>query len=296
MSEKIVVTLAVCLMKGIALLPLRWIQSLGGLLGQIITGLRLTPAKITRTNLALCFPEKSEAELQVLTRQSMQETAKTMLEFSYVWFRTSDAVLAKIQSVEGEHWVAEAQAAGRGVLFLGPHHGNWEVTGLYLASRYDMASMFRPPKMKEFERVITAARGRTSAELVPTNQRGVARLLTILKKGGVVGVLPDQVPAPNSAEFAPFFGEAAHTMTLVSRLIQKTRPVVLMAYALRLAGGEGYRLIIRPADEGVHSEDLVASLTAINASVERAVREAIPQYQWEYKRFRRRLPGQKKLY
>ena len=231
-----------------------------------------------------------------MTRQSMQETAKTMLEFGYVWFRDKETVLGKVQEVEGEEWVTRAREEGKGILFLGPHHGNWEVTGLYLASRYAMASMFRPPKMKEFERVITQARSRTSAELVPTSQRGVARMLALLKQGGVVGILPDQVPAPASAEFAPFFGEPAHTMTLVSRLIQKTQPAVLVACALRLPRGEGYRIVIRKADEAVTSPDLVTSLTGVNRSVEQSVREAVTQYQWEYKRFRRRLPGQEKLY
>ncbi len=282
-------------MRVIAFLPLKVVQWLAGCIGVIIFRANLRPARITRINLALCFPEKTQQELEALVRESIRETAKTMLEFSVVWFRSAEDVLSLV-SVEGEELAENAVKQGRGVIFLAPHHGNWEVAGLYVASHYQIASMYRPPKMKEFERVITRARSRTGAELVPASQRGVGRLLSILKKGGTVGVLPDQVPPPNSAEFAPFFGQNAHTMTLVSKLAQRIKPKIIVVFALRLPGGEGYRLCFREAAEGVDSTDLAVSLAAINRSVESAVMEAIPQYQWEYKRFRRRLPGQGKLY
>ncbi|PIE44034.1 MAG: lipid A biosynthesis acyltransferase [Gammaproteobacteria bacterium] len=296
MFERIIVYIAVVLMKGIALLPLKMVQGLGSGVGTLLFWANLKPAQITRINLTLCFPEKNKQELDALVKRSLQETAKTMLEFAVVWFREAKAVLALVRSVEGEELVENAVSQGRGILFLGPHHGNWEVAGLYLASRYRMASMYRPPKMKKLEQVITLARSRTGAELLPTTQRGVARLLSILKKGGTAGVLPDQVPSPNSAEFAPFFGQNAHTMTLVTKLAQRIRPKLIVVFALRLPEGQGYKLCFREAAEGVESDDLAVSLAAVNRSVENAVLEAVPQYQWEYKRFRRRLPGQKKLY
>jgi KDO2-lipid IV(A) lauroyltransferase len=294
--EKIIVTLGVFLLKLLALLPLRVNQLLGAGVGRVIWGLQLKPAKITRLNLDVCYPQLSAAERKALARASVIETAKTMTELAFVWFNSPDRVLSKVAEVEGDQLLHAAKAAGRGVMLLGPHLGNWEVTGLYLASKYQMASMYKPPKMPDFEKAMSQARGQTGAELVPTTQRGVARLLTILKSGGTVGVLPDQVPAQNSCEFAPFFGREAHTMVLVSRLLQKVDVDVFTAYAIRLPKGRGFRLCIRPVDNRIHDTDLRVSLTALNQAVECAIADAVPQYQWEYKRFRRIAPGQTKIY
>ncbi|MCP5208705.1 MAG: lysophospholipid acyltransferase family protein [Hahellaceae bacterium] len=294
--EKIIVAVGVFLMKILALLPLRVNQFLGACVGWLIWGLKLRAAKITCLNIDVCYPRLSIGERKRLARRSVIETTRTMLELAYVWFNQPAKVLAKVVEVDGGERLQRSREAGRGVMLLGPHLGNWEVTGLHLASKYQMASMYKPPKMPDFEKAMSKARGQTGAELVPTTQRGVARLLSILKRGGMVGILPDQVPVETSAEFAPFFGREAHTMVLVSKILQKVDVDVFTAYSIRLPHGRGFRLCIRPVDKAIFDADLRTSLTALNHAVELAIADAVPQYQWEYKRFRRIAPGQEKIY
>ena len=81
-----------------------------------------------------------------------------------------------------------------------------------------------------------------------------------------------------------------------SKLLHKTGARALVTYAQRLPDGKGFRMVIREADEGIYSKDMSESLTAMNDSVERCIREAPAQYQWEYKRFRRTAPGGKPVY
>lgn len=294
--EKIIVAIGVFLLKLLALLPLRINQALGAFVGWVIWGLRLRPEKITRLNIDTCYPQLSQQERDRLVKASVMGTAQTMTELAFVWFSSPEKVLKKVVKVEGEELLQKSREQGKGVMFLGPHLGNWEVTGLYLGSRFQMASMYKPPKMPDFEKAMSQARGQTGAELVPTTPRGVARLLTILKNGGVVGILPDQVPTQNSSEFAPFFGREAHTMILVSKMLQKVDVDVYTAYAIRLPKGEGFTLCIRAVAPAIFDADLRTSLTALNRAVELAIADAIPQYQWEYKRFRRLAPGQEKIY
>ncbi len=294
--EKIIVTIAVFFMKALALLPLRVNQTIGAGIGCVIWWLQLRPAKITQLNINVCYPDLDVAQRKSLAKASVIDMAKTMTELSYVWFNKPQKVLAKVVETSGTELLEQSRRDGRGVMLLGPHLGNWEVTGLYLASMHQMASMYKPPKMADFEKAMSKARGQTGAELVPTSQRGVARLLTILKQGGVVGILPDQVPTQKSCEFAPFFGREAHTMVLVSKMLQKVDVDVYTAFAIRLPAGKGFKLCIRTVDEAIFAADLRTSLTALNKSVELAIAEAASQYQWEYKRFRRLAPGQTKLY
>lgn len=139
-------------------------------------------------------------------------------------------------------------------------------------------------------------RSRSGSELVATDRRGIARLFSILREGGVVGILPDQTPRQEGGEFAPFFGIPTITMTLASKLIQKTGATPLVTYAQRLPNGEGFRIVIRETDAGMDSPDLTTSLTALNHAVEQCINNAPEQYQWEYKRFRRTAPGETPIY
>src|SRR5690606_1242781 len=152
--------------------------------------------------------------------------------------------LATIRRVEGEELVEEALARGQGLIMLGPHLGNWELVGLYLSSRFQMAALYEPPKLQEFESFMIDQRSRVGSELVPTNKRGVMRLLQILKAGGLVAILPDQEPDLAGGEFAPFFGVQANTIKLVSKLIQKTGAQALCVFAKRLPDGRGFDICL----------------------------------------------------
>ncbi|MCP5162594.1 MAG: lysophospholipid acyltransferase family protein [Hahellaceae bacterium] len=283
--------LSIFLIKWVASWSLTRMQRVGALLGKFMFHLHLEPRHVTQVNLNICFPYMPEREKNGLVKMSLQNTGAVFLESAGIWHWPLDKSLDLVVDVEGEHFLQQAQAEGRGVLFLGPHLGNWELTGLYLSTRFKMASLYRPPKQPALEAFISHARGRAGAELVPTTTKGVARLLGILRKGGVVGILPDQVPPDNSSEIASFFDHPAKTMTLVSRLVEKTSPVVLCAFAIRLPQAAGFKLIIQPAHDDIYSQDLTTSVTGLNKSVEDCVRRAPEQYQWEYKRFKGERPG-----
>jgi len=120
----------------------------------------------------------------------------------------------------------------------------------------------------------------------------VRKLYKRLVDGGVVGILPDQQPKLGDGEFAPFFGTPALTMVLLSRLAQRTGALVLFAFAERLPRGAGFRLHVLPAPPGIADPDLPTAVAALNRGVEACVRLAPAQYQWHYKRYSIRPPGE----
>ena len=111
----------------------------------------------------------------------------------------------------------------------------------------------------------------------------------------MVGILPDQLPAPEGGDFAPFYGLPALTMTLVHSLIQRTGSLVVCGGAQRLDDG-GFKLFFNEAPTAIYSEDKIESLTALNQAVEQCAAAAPAQYQWEYKRFRKQPDGVKRYY
>jgi KDO2-lipid IV(A) lauroyltransferase len=173
----------------------------------------------------------------------------------------------------------------RGVLILAPHHGNWEMVGLYLGQRYGITSMYLPSQGAAVDELVRSGRSRSGATLVPADTSGVRAVLKVLKSGGIAGMLPDQVPKGAGAEPSPFFGQSALTMTLASNLLQKTGARAIFAFALRLPEG-GFKLVFREPDPAIYSDDLAQSLAGLNRGVENCAREQPEQYQWEYKRFK----------
>ncbi|HEY9035843.1 MAG TPA: lysophospholipid acyltransferase family protein [Pseudomonadales bacterium] len=279
-----------------ALLPLSLLRCIGRAIGAGMGGFSSRAKQTTETNLRLCLPELSEVARQQLVRQSLQETACTALEMGPMWFWPAQKTLGLIRHIHNEALYREALADPRGVLVLVPHLGNWELTGLYLSTTATLTALYQPPKQLLLETAILKARSRNGGTYVPTDRRGVSALLKALKAGETVGILPDQEPEPESGVFAPFFGVPALTMTLGCQLLARTRARVIMAVAWRNHAEGGFDLAFEDAGAELHEADPVAAVTAMNAAVERLVRQHPEQYQWEYKRFKKRPDGQPKVY
>ncbi len=274
--------------------PLPLLRASARLMGQCFWLSDSRLAQVTRRNINACFPELPAAQRRALARESLVQTACTMLEIPAVWQWPYAKVRARMQ-VQGLEHFQTAQAEGKGVIVLAPHHGNWEVLGLYLAELGEVTSLYQPPKQAEVEAIVRSAREKTGAKLVPTNRAGVAALLKALKAGGISGILPDQVPLDEaSGVYAPFFGHPALTMKLIHSLLKSTGARAVTGFARRTPAG--WTITFLPADPAIYSGEVEQATAALNHSVEQAVRLCPEQYQWEYKRFREQPEGQPKFY
>jgi len=249
--------------------------------------------RITAVNLSLCFPDMDEAERQRLLRQSLVETARTAFELGLFWMAPVSRGLSNIVSISGQEILQEAQNRGRGVIIMAPHLGNWELTGLYMATCGPITNLYKPPRLEALQAFMVQVRERSGATLVPTNRKGVAMLFKALERGEMIGILPDQEPPLDGGVFAPFFGMPALTMTLVSKLSARTGAPVVCAFAKRLPDSRGFELIFAEAHTGIAYEDINIAAVALNRSVQDCVLQAPAQYQWEYRRFKQQPDGRK---
>lgn len=287
-------------LRSLSLLPLALARKVGVFMGNVSCWLSSRMAETTRTNLAICFPELSESKRLLLTRASIINTFQTLTECGSAWLWPAEKVMAHILEVEGLELLQRSQAAGKGTVVLAPHLGNWEVFGLFLniCGCGQSSQLYQAPSDKRLDRLIYDARSRAGAKMLATDTRGVAMLLKALKSGEIVGILPDQVPPETGGDFAPFFGKQVLTMSLVSRLLEKTgaRAVVGFAVRTRVGNRSGWKIIFREPDKRVYAKHIQTSLTGLNASIEEVVEEFPEQYQWEYKRYKRVPPGEKRPY
>lgn len=296
MKDKIIAWLVTRILKLLAMLSYGNTQKIGRLIGKLLFLGDSTPTRVTKVNIELAFPELSQTEQQALIKASLIETGKLFAEFGVMWEWPTEKTLGLIRSVKNKELFDAACKQDKGLIVLAPHHGNWELVGLYLSTLRPMAALYRPPKIKPLEDYMSEVRGRHGSELVPTDKRGVIRLFSILRENGMVGILPDQVPGGTGGLFAPFMGVEANTVKLVSRLIDKTDCLVLSLCAMRRDDGTGFDMIFRKPDLAMYSKDIEESVAAMNRSVEACVRYKPEQYQWEYKRFKDARKGSRHTY
>ncbi len=131
-----------------------------------------------------------------------------------------------------ENWelAQTALESGRGVIFLTPHLGCFEIIAQAIAQRIPLVALYRPPRKAALKPLIEDARTRPNLTLAPANLSGVRTLLKTLKKGAAIGLLPDQVPQQGEGVWANFFGKPAYTMTLPAKLQQMTEAAVICCH------------------------------------------------------------------
>lgn len=190
---------------------------------------------------------------------------------------------------DGREHVEAALAAGRGIVFLTPHLGCFEVTAQAYAQsfgeRQPMTVLFRPARQPWLRALVSSARGRPGLRTAPTTLAGVKQMLKALKLGESVGLLPDQVPPRGLGVWAPFFGQPAYTMTLSARLAQQSGAAVLLAWGERLSWGRGFRVHVLPLG-GELPPDAVQAATRINEAMEQLIAQCPQQYLWGYARYK----------
>lgn len=281
--------------RALALLPLPLLHASGKLLGLLFFLLPNRHRAIAARNLQLCFPRLSRWQRLTLLRRTLEETGKTILEVPLFWCASQRRLMALLKGGSGEELMEQAMASGQGMITVSPHIGAWELIGQVLAPRYHMTIMYRPPRYPSIDRVMRKGREHNGAHLAPADASGIKVLMQSLKQGKMIGILPDQDPRDSGGVFAPFFGIATNTMTLLPRLAQKSGAAVIYCFAERLSWGRGFHLHFIAAPQ-VSSADMNVAASAVNTAVEQCIRIAPAQYQWSYKRFRTRPAGEPALY
>lgn len=213
------------------------------------------------------------------------EAGKLVCELPKLWFGRPSAV-----RWDGAQHVDAALSLGKGVIFLTPHLGCFEVAAQAYASRYGqlgrpMTVLFRPPRQTWLRELVGNARARPGLQAAPTSLAGVKQLIKALRSGQCVGLLPDQVPPDLQGLWAPFFGRDAYTMTLSARLAAQTGATVLLAWGQRLSWGRGYVVHVVPL-RGHLSADPKQAASQINGAMESLVRASPSQYLWGYARYK----------
>jgi KDO2-lipid IV(A) lauroyltransferase len=259
--------------------PLPILHLLGALLGWAMYGLSPTYRRHLRDNLAAAGFEDAATR-----RAAIAGAGQLLAELPAIWLRPRADVLALVSRIDGQALAEEARAAGKGIVFLTPHLGCFEITAKIAAERFPITVLYRAPKLAWLQPLIENGRAQDNVRLARADVSGVRELVGALLRKEAVGILPDQVPGEGEGEWVEFFGQPAYTMTLGAKLAARPGSVCLLAFGERLPWGRGYVLHIRPMPPAEAGESATRHM---NRALEGLIRECPGQYLWGYNRYKR---------
>jgi KDO2-lipid IV(A) lauroyltransferase len=263
-------------------LPISWAQAFGALVGSLIARLPGRYGQRLRGNYRNAFPDSTERDIN----QASRSAGRMMMEMPYFWMRKNALTPLRIEPETFYDPVGELLGKGKGVILLSPHLGGYELLGPLFAQHCRSTVLFKPPKNAYLKTWVEKMRAGPELKMAPANFKGVRMLLKALRKGEIIGILPDQCPPGGEGEWASFFGRPAYTMTLVQKLQVQTGASIVFVCAQRLTKGGTFRIHVEPLADVLPSCPRMATLM-LNQHLERLIRLAPDQYLWGYNRYRR---------
>ena len=248
--------------------------------------------RVTRINLAKCFPGMNAEERERLARAHFRAFCRSFVDRAYLWWAPR-ARIERLIRIEGlEHLRA---LGGAPVVLFVPHFAGLDAGGTRISCEINVVSMYAMQKDAKFNELLLRGRTRFGDQRLVSRQEGIRATLAAMREGRPFYYLPDQDYGPRDAIFVPFFGVPAATVPGLSRIARVAGAKVLPCVTRMLPGG-GYLLRIEPPWENFPTQDPAADTRRMNEYIERRVLEMPEQYLWMHKRFKTRPQGEAGFY
>ena len=280
-------------MRLLARLPLSWLRALGWLLGQVLYLLVAPRRRVALRNLELCFPQASLRQRRAWARETFVVFCQTWLDRSWLWSAPREVVLARVQ-LQGA--LRELDGDTPTIVFA-PHFLGMDAGGLALplhCTGRAFTSIFSTHPNPALDDWFMQGRQRFGDVRMLNRADGVKPILSNLRKGGVLYLLPDMDFGAGESIFVPFYGVQAATVPSLPRFARLGRAKVV-GMVTRLVPG-GYVAEITPAWSHYPSCDVVQDTARMNRELQGYI-DALPgQYYWVHRRFKTRPEGEPPVY
>lgn len=271
----------------LAWLPARLGLWVGRRLGDLAWAALPVRRALTLDNLQRAFGGDRDAEeLRRLGRRSFEHLGMNLVEACVFFFRPPAVLLSRV-TLEGVEHLETATAAGKGILLLTAHYGNWELLAAsHALTGFALSVVVRPLDNPILDRVVARFRRRGSVELI-AKRRALREVLDALRRQRMLGILLDQNAARSEGVFVPFFGVPASTSKALAVVALRAGAPVVPVFIRRDADG-CHTVRVEPAIPPPADGDVTAYTAAFNRAIEAAIRRAPEQWFWMHARWKTR--------
>ncbi|MDZ7865917.1 lipid A biosynthesis acyltransferase [Acidovorax sp.] len=284
--------LGVWFMRVLALLPLPVLRAMGWLIGHALYLLAAPRRRVALRNLALCFPDATEARRRQWARESFVGFCQTWLDRSWLWFAPREVVLGRVKLTGA----LDELLGDTPTIIFAPHFYGMDAGGSALTLHTDRAftSIFTPQPDPAVDVWIRNGRQRFGNVRMLNRGDGVKPILSGLRKGGLLYLLPDMDFGRNDSLFVPFYGVTAATVPSLSRFARLGRAKVI-SMVTRITP-TGYVAELSSAWPGYPTDDAEADTALMNQYLQSYIDVTPGQYYWVHKRFKTRPEGEPSIY
>ena len=281
------------LMRALRFLPLPVLRGLGAVLGGLLYAVVASRRRVASTNLALCFPHWSEAQRAQAVRDHFRVFAQAWLDRSWLWHGSPDLVRRRVRLL-GD--LSDLQNAHQPVVVFAPHFVGLDVGWTMLALSVDRAftTIYTQQSNERVDRWVERGRSRWGRVRLFRREAGVKTIISALRQGEALYLLPDMNFGTEESVFVPFYGVSAATVPSLSRFAQLGRARVVPVIT-RLTP-EGYDVEVLPAWDDYPTGDTRADTATMNRRLEQMIDTIPTQYYWVHQRFKSRPPGEAGVY
>jgi KDO2-lipid IV(A) lauroyltransferase len=247
---------------------------------------------VVETQLARAFPDRGADWVSETARASFEHVGRELLSLPLLRRRGLPEVRRRVVAFEGLPSLRAAVEAGRGVVVVSAHFGNWELAGSALVTfGFPVDAVMQSLKNPLLTRYVREMRERLGMGLIDRVDAW-DRLMESLAAGRLIAVVADQ-DARERGVFVPFFGRPASTHRAPALLALRAGAPFFVGGAHRI-GPRRYQIWIErlepPGGCGVR-EQVLELTRRWTGELERRVRVSPEQYFWHHRRWKTPPPG-----
>ncbi|MBI2769532.1 MAG: lipid A biosynthesis acyltransferase [Burkholderiales bacterium] len=284
--------LGILFMRFIALLPLPLVRAMGWVLGWVLYVLVVPRRRVVNVNLALCFPQWTTSQRAALVPKLFIRIAQSWLDRGWLWHASPGVVRQRIQVVGA----LDEFAGDDPIVMFAPHFvgmdAGWTALTQQVPRRF--TGIYTDQSNKILDAWILEGRNRFSAGRPFGRADGVREIVSALRRGEPMYLLPDMNFGVEDSVFVPFYGVQAATMPSLSRFARLGRAKVVPVVTRMTPGG--YEVRVLPAWADFPTDDAVADTALMNRRLQEYIDAMPEQYYWVHKRFKSRPEGEPGVY
>jgi Kdo2-lipid IVA lauroyltransferase/acyltransferase len=288
----LIYVLFLLLEKLIPLFPLKFIQSIARMKGGLFYYILPIRKKTAIDNLKLAFPGKNVDEIKKTVKGCYINVLTVIAEFFYMRKLSIDE-LKKLMKVENPELISEKLLAGKGLIFISAHFGNWELTAFGVSRMYNMPLnvVVKEQTNKWVNEGINRIRTAGGNHMIEM-RNSLREILSALKANGSVAMLGDQ-SAPKENVKIDFFVPGVPTFEGTAKIAIKTGAAVVFGVSTRNSDGT-YSLRLHEVDTRKYkeaNEENIKALTQdhVNLLVE-YIKQRPDHWLWFHRRFKHVKP------
>ncbi|GFE50553.1 lauroyl acyltransferase [Roseobacter cerasinus] len=281
LKDRVVSAIIIGVIRVLTLLPYRIRVPVSGWVLAHVAGPLIGYRQRVRDNLGLIFPEMPDAEKERLARAVPNQIGRTLAEL----FSPRDLIKTAAQTPvtgAGVAAIEDARQAGRPIILVSGHFGNYDVVRSVLIQRgYQVGGLYRAMNYRGFNDFYVSRIAQVGTPLFLRGRRGMGEMVKFLKSGNTIALLIDQ----HMSAGAPlkFFGHTAYTALSAAELALRYNALLVPCYGVRQPDGVSFEVVIEdPVPHGT-PEDMTQ---ALNDSLERQVCAHMEQWLWVHRRWK----------